>query len=144
MEADLLRPPFHDVVRAVRIRPNDASCAPLVFALTAYPGIYMQTGLLNDFLYPVCGCDACDSTWEAETDALEQQVLAVVAGNYRESIERRLGGPWVAYAFTWPDGGSSGESLANNIPKERRKVAKQILGKISGGWLTWPRAASSS
>lgn len=144
VEADLLRPPFHDVVRAVCIRPNDASCATLTFALTAYPGIYMQAGLLNDFLYPVCGCDACDSTWEAEADALEQQVLAVVAGNYRESIERRLGGPWVAYAFTRPDGGSSGGSLANNIPKERRKAAKPILRKISGRWLKWPLAASSA
>ena len=35
--ADLLRPAFHDVVRAVRIRPNDPKCASLTLVFTAYP-----------------------------------------------------------------------------------------------------------
>lgn len=145
VEADLLRPPFHNVVRAVRIRPNGPSCAALTFVLTAYPGIYMQAGLLNGFRYPVCGCDACDSTWEAEADDLERQVHAVVTGHYRESIERRLRGPWVGYDFTYPDGGEgSGGTLANDIPAERIKAAKRILRKLSDGWSEWPRAASSS
>ena len=79
--ADLLRPAFHDVVRAVRIRPNDPKCASLTLVFTAYPGIYMHAGLLHDFHYPVCGCDACDSNWEAEADELEQRVFATVSGN---------------------------------------------------------------
>ena len=40
------------------------------------PGIYMQAGLLNDFQFPACGCDACDSTWAAEASELEQLVQA--------------------------------------------------------------------
>lgn len=47
--ADLLRPAFHDVVCAVRIRPNDPKCASLTLVFTAYPGIYMHAGLLHDF-----------------------------------------------------------------------------------------------
>lgn len=44
--ADLLRPAFHDVVCAVRIRPNDPKCASLTLVFTAYPGIYMHAGLI--------------------------------------------------------------------------------------------------
>lgn len=138
---DLLHPPVLDVVRAVRVRPNDPTCASLTFVFTAYPGIYVHAGLLNDFHYPVCGCDACDSSWEAEADDLEQQVHAVVTGHYREIIERRLGGPWVRYSFTYADGaGRSGGSLANDIAAERLTAAKRILRTVSDGWSGWPRA----
>ena len=81
------------MVRAVRIRPDDLACASLTFVFTAYPGIYMHAGLLNDFKYPVCGCDACDSTWDYEAGELEKQVQAVVTGHYRESIGQRGLGP---------------------------------------------------
>lgn len=140
---DLLHPPFHDVVRAVRIQPNDRACASLTLVFTAYPGIYMHAGLLHDFHYPVCGCDACDSTWEGEADDLEQQVLAVVSGNYREIIERGLR-PWVDYAFTYPDGASSGRSRAQDLPAGRLKIARPVLRDLSEGWAAWPRAATDS
>lgn len=139
--ADLRHPAYHDVVRAVRIRPNDRACASLTLVFTAYPGIYMHAGLLNDFHYPVCGCDACDSNWEGEADDLERQVLAVVAGHYRETVERRESDPWVGYAFTDPDGMSSGGSRESGMPSELFKAAESILRKVPDGWGEWPRAA---
>lgn len=141
--ADLIHPAYHDVVRAVRIQPNDQTCASLTLVLTAYPGVYMHAGLLHDFHYPVCGCDACDSTWEGEADDLERQVLAVVTGNYRESIERGRH-PWVDYVFTHPDGASSGRSRAQDLLADRLKVARSVLGDLSDGWAAWPRSASVS
>ena len=138
--ADLLHP-APEVVRAVRIRPNDPACAALTFVFTAYPGIFLHAGLLHDFHYPACGCDACDSNWVAEADQLEQQVLAVVTGHYRESIERGLR-PRVEYAFAYPDGRTSGRSRAQDIPAERLKSAKPILRNLSEGWVAWPHAAS--
>lgn len=84
MAADLLYP-APEVVRAVRIQTKDPACASLTFVFTAYPGIFLHVGLLHDFHYPVCGCDACDSNWAAEADQMEQQVLAVVTGHYREA-----------------------------------------------------------
>ena len=143
MAADLLRPAFHDVVRAVRIRPNDPKCASLTLVFTAYPGIYMHAGLLHDFHYPVCGCDACDSNWEAEADELEQRVFATVSGNYRETIERGLR-PWVDYAFTYPDGASSGKSRSQDLPAQRLKDAKPVLRDLPVGWNHWPRPAPAS
>lgn len=139
--ADLLHPAFHDVVRAVRIRPNDPACASLTLVFTTYPGIYMHAGLLHDFHYPVCGCDACDSNWQAEADELEQQVFATVSGNYRETIERGLR-PWVEYAYTYPDGANSGRSRSHDLPAERLKAAKPILNDLPEGWAAWPRSTS--
>ncbi|MBH0109982.1 hypothetical protein I6E81_07365 [Salinibacterium sp. NG22] len=139
--ADLMHPPFNDVVRAVRIRSNDPSCATLTFVLTAYPAVYLHAGLLNDFQYPVCGCDACDSTWDAESDDLERQVLAFVTGHYREGVERRLHGPWIRYSFTYADGGeASGGGLPNGFPAERIRAAKPTLRNLPEGWTAWPRA----
>jgi len=144
MAADLRHPAYHDVVRAVRIRPNDPACASLTLVFTAYPGIYMHAGLLNDFHYPVCGCDACDSTWQTEADELERHVLAVVAGHYREIVERRESDPWVGYAFTYPDGASSGGSREQGMSIERFTAAESVLRQVSDGWSEWPRVDSSS
>ncbi len=140
--ADLLRP-APDVLRVVRIQPNDPACAALTFVFTSYPGIFLHAGLLHDFHYPLCGCDACDSNWAAEADKLERQVLAVVAGHYREDIEpgRR---PWVEYAFAYPNGASSGRSRAQDFPAERLKAAKPILRNLTEGWAAWPHAPSDS
>ncbi|KAA9150991.1 hypothetical protein F6B41_19305 [Microbacterium lushaniae] len=136
--ADLLHP-ASGVVRAVRLRPNDPTCAALTFVFTAYPGVLLHAGLLHDFHYPVCGCDACDSTWDAEADLLEQQVLAVVTGHYRESAERGFR-PWVEHAFTHPDGASSGRTPARALPAERFRAARPILRTLPDGWAAWPVA----
>ena len=141
---DLLHQPYHDVVRAVRVRPRDPACAALTFAFTAYPGIHMHAGLLHDALYPVCGCDACDSTWEGEADDLERQVLAVVTGHYRESIDRGLR-PWVEHSFTYADGGGrGGRSPARDLPAGRVAAARTILRALPDGWAAWPRAMATS
>ncbi|MEV8272276.1 DUF6226 family protein [Microbacterium sp. NPDC077184] len=141
---DLLHPAFHDVVRAVRIRPRDPKCASLTFVFTTYPGIYMHAGLLHDFPYPICGCDACDSNWEAEADELEKQVFAVVSGNYRETITRGLRS-WVGYAFTYPDGTSTGgPSRSRDLPTERYTDAAPILRDLPHGWAPCPRSISGS
>lgn len=144
LATDLLHPSYHDVVRAVRMRPNDPACASVTLVFTAYPGIIMHAGLLNDFPYPVCGCDACDSNWQAEADDLERQVLAVVTGHYRETIQRRERDPWVGYAFTHPDGANSGGSREQGISPERLKAAESTLRTVSGQWAEWPSKAASS
>ncbi|WP_454112102.1 DUF6226 family protein [Microbacterium aurum] len=141
---DLLHASYHEVVRAARIRPKDPTCASVTLVFTAYPGIYMHAGALNDFHYPVCGCDACDSNWQAEADNLERHVLAVVTGHYHETIERRDLDPWVGYAFTYPDGANSGGSREQDIAPERLKAAEAILRNVSRPWAEWPSNASSS
>lgn len=143
--ADLMHPPFNDVVRAVRIRASNPSCATLTFVFTAYPAVYLHAGLLNDFQYPVCGCDACDETCDAQADDLERQVFAVVTGQYRESVERRRGRPWVSYALACSNGKSGGGgTVADGIPLKRVGAATPILRTLPDGWAAWPPALSSS
>jgi hypothetical protein len=134
---DLVRSPSQDVVRATRLRPNDPSCAPLTIVFTDYPSIHLHAGAVHDFLYPICGCDACDSNWQAEADELEQQVFAVVTGNYRESTTAGSR-PATHYAFTYPDGSASGGLYAEQLPSDRLSTAKEILGNLRDGWSAWP------
>ena len=138
---DLLRPSFFDVTKAVRIRPNSPTCAALTFVFTAYPGLYLHAGLLHDFHYPVCGCDACDSTWIAEAERLEHHVLAVATGRFRESVERGSH-PWVEHVFIYPDGASSGRSRAQDLPVDRLEHARLLLRERTDGWESWPDAAA--
>ncbi|WP_440709866.1 DUF6226 family protein [Herbiconiux sp. YIM B11900] len=140
--ADLIRVPSHDVVRAVRLRPRDPACASLTVVMTAYPGIYLHAGVLHDFHFPVCGCDACDSTWQTEADRLEQQVFAVVTGHYRETLKRREGDPWAGYAFSYSNGASSGESREEGMSPERYAAAESALRSATADWAAWPRRAS--
>ncbi|WP_374314810.1 DUF6226 family protein [Microbacterium sp.] len=142
LAADLLHPAV-DVVRAVRLRPVDPRCAPLTFVCTGYPGVVLHAGLLHDFHHPVCGCEACDSTWESEADDLERHVLAVASGHYRETIDRGISAG-VGYAFTFPDGTSSGRSRARDMPAARLRAAKPILRALPDGWAPWPRAAGTA
>lgn len=142
--ADLLLPAYHDVVRAVRVTPNDPTSAAVTFVFTAYPGIYLHAGVLNDFHYPICGCDACDSNWQAEADELERQVLAVATGHYGESVEQRRFGPWVSYTFTYPDGTNTGGGLESHLPSGLIESAGSTLAALGGHWSAWPRRTGSA
>ncbi|WP_159622215.1 DUF6226 family protein [Ruania rhizosphaerae] len=139
---DLLTSARAEVVRAVRIRPNDPACASLTFVFTAFPGIFLHAGLLHDFHLPVCGCDACDSTWSEEADTVERLVLAVVNGHYREGIGEGSQ-PWVDFGLTYPDGASSGSSNSDDLPIERLRAAQPLLRTVSDGWAAWPRRTSA-
>ncbi|SFO03199.1 DUF6226 family protein [Mycetocola miduiensis] len=115
---DLLRP-VTDAVRAVRLTPASAEAASLTFVFTSYPGVLLHAGLLNDFSYPVCGCDACDETWQSVAAEMEWQVLAVAGGGYRETWRPGLL-PSVTFSLDAVDGsqGMSGENRAADVPRQ--------------------------
>lgn len=136
---DLLRP-HTEIQRAVRVRPADAAAAPLTFVFTDFPGVILHAGLLHDFPFPVCGCDACDSSWEYEVDQLERTVLAVVAGDYRESVDRR---GEVGLRVTFPNGSIAGQTRAEDLPAGRLAAALPILCDLPDGWALWPLRAGS-
>lgn len=90
-----------DVVRAVRITPANTDAAPLTVVFTSCPSLLVHAGLLHDFPFPGCGCDACDETAEALADELEETVIAVAEGRYQETFDagvsgRRPPGRWSA------------------------------------------------
>jgi hypothetical protein len=125
-----------DIVRATRIIPRDPTAAPLTFMFTSYPSVIVHPGVLSDFLYPVCGCDACDSSWEYEAEEMEWHVLAVAAGKFTESMRRG----WVGDAIEAVDGmkTSSTNGRSNNLPRARLRAAASALDALPNGWVAWP------
>jgi hypothetical protein len=137
--SDLLHP-FPDVVRAVRLTPALPDSSPLTFVFTGYPGVALHAGLVTDFHYPVCGCDACDETWPSVADEVEWQAFAVARGRFHETWQ---GGrsPRVGFALHAADGsrGMSGDSVATELPAALRVTAEERLGGRSILWQPWPR-----
>src|SRR5919205_530883 len=124
---DLLRQP-DGVVHSVRVTPRKPGAATMTFALMQPPGVIVHAGILHDFSFPPCGCDACDETVESAADRLEMLVLAVAAGGYGERYPigwRR----WLGYSLTSADGSAteSGEGDPGSIAADRLRSAKARL-----------------
>lgn len=154
-------PPEQAVVRAVRLEPARGGAAPLTLLLTAYPLVRVEAGVLGSFVYPSCGCDACDETWESAASEMEWQVFAIVGGGYTETIgkphrprirfERGMGlvrgmGQTVSTRLEAVDGSQmiGGESRAQDIPAEQLVEAQERLtslaaASVDGNWLPWSR-----
>jgi Family of unknown function (DUF6226) len=130
-----------DASRAVRLTPAGADAAPLTFVLTRYPGVIVRAGLLHDFVYPICGCDACDETWTSVADELEWHVFAVVSGGYREEVRGSDREPWIWHQLTAADGSrsSSGGWDATAEADEQLGAAATRLQALPAGWAAWPR-----
>ena len=126
-----------EVQRAVRLRPVDAMCAPLTFVFTTFPGVIVHAGLLHDFAFPICGCDACDSSWQHEADELERAVLSVVSGGYEETLSAGPGLE-VGFRLIFPNGSASGQRGAEDVPADRTEAAATILRGLPGAWRAWP------
>lgn len=123
-----------DVTRAVRITSGDG--APLTFVFTTFPSVIVHAGELLDLLYPVCGCDACDESWDTVAEELEWQVLAVAEGGLRESV--RDGDPPTIDMLLESPGIAAirGEMSTDMIPPERLERARAVLAG-NGRWTPW-------
>ncbi|PYF96719.1 hypothetical protein SAMN05216184_11810 [Georgenia satyanarayanai] len=132
--------PGAGVVRAVRLTPRVADAAALTVVLLDDYSVLVHAGLLHDFPFPGCGCDACDATWHTEVDGLEDLVLAVAEGRYGERLHRRPR-RWVQYALADRHGNvSSGRQVAHRVPRFRGSSARATLRRRRGGpWRPWAR-----
>ncbi|MET4135436.1 DUF6226 family protein [Pseudarthrobacter sp. PvP090] len=139
---DLLRE-RGDVLQAVKVTPRDPGAAALTFVLTGYPGVLVHAGVLQDFPFPVCGCDACDETAETVADRLEMLVLTVAAGGYSERypVGRKR---WSEYALNAFDGSGSESGQGEPAPAAaaRLRDAEVRLREVDGGWSPWPLRGS--
>jgi hypothetical protein len=133
--ADDVGVPLPAVVRAVRLVPRRATAAPLTVVWTGYPGVVLHAGLLHDFPFPVCGCDACDEPWSRVADDLEWHVGAVVAGGYREWAT----GSATGHALRGGDRSGGGTAPALDRAERRRaREARARLAAVPDGWEAWP------
>ena len=127
------------VLQAVKVTPRDPGAAALTFVLTVYPGVMVHAGVLHDFPFPVCGCDACDETVETTADRLELLVLSVAAGGYSERypVGRKR---WSEDALAAFDGSGSegGQGQPPPASASRLHDAEIRLREMAGGWKPWP------
>ena len=128
-----------DVLQAVKVTPRRSGAAALTLVLTGYPGVMVHAGVLHDFPFPACGCDACDETAETSADRMELLVLTVAAGGYSERYpvgSRR----WSEYALTAYDGSGSesGRGEPGPVDAARLHDAETRLREVAGGWSPWP------
>lgn len=129
-----------DVLRAVRVVPRGPDTAPLTFVFTSFPSVIVHAGAMHDFLFPVCGCDACDEGWEYQADEMEWQLRAIAAGGYEERVwdGAELG---VTMSLRAADGSArmSGETRVEDFPADRLAEARARLKRLPGGWSKWSR-----
>lgn len=133
----LVRDGKSEIARAVRVTPAEPSAARITVIYTLFPGIVVHAGLLHDFLFPVCGCDACDEPWDGTADDLEWTLRTIVGGGYSETYdpERSLA---VGFALSEDGvGGRSGSTGHSDIPVGRLDAA---IPALTGGrqWSAWP------
>ncbi|HEY9424376.1 MAG TPA: DUF6226 family protein [Microterricola sp.] len=141
-DAALLRPQ-RDVIERVRVLPRAPEAAPLLFAFTAYPGVIVEAGVLHWFPYPICGCDACDETAEAQAHELELLVFAVANGGYAEHypVGRRRDlhfGLVLLDASGAVTGSSTGVADTVGLSTERLEQGAMRLAALPRGWQPWP------
>jgi len=134
LASDLMHP-RDDVELVVRVTPADPVAAPLTFVFTSHPSVVIHAGLLHDFLYPVCTCDACDEDWERIADEMEWDVQTVVTGGYEE----RAGRSGVEFRLADERGMRGGSGRSQDIPRARLDAAVRTLSDIDV-WKAWPRS----
>jgi hypothetical protein len=140
--ADLVNPPGN-AIRAVRLTPQpvaliEGSMAAITFVFTSYPSVIIHAGLIHDFAFPTCGCDACDESFEIQAALLESHTLAVVEGRYREWITGGLL-PRIDFSIAFADGYQSGSSHVPQALAARARQAKKVLARVPAEWAAWPQ-----
>ncbi|WP_298590751.1 DUF6226 family protein [uncultured Kocuria sp.] len=135
---DLLWAP-DDNIYAIRLTPNRADAAPLTIVSTTEPAVIVHAGAWCELAFPDCACDACDETAEGQAKELEQFVLAVAAGTFRERYPL---GRQAAYEYAWaaPDGSSETASTSDpptGSPTHRQDTQHR-LAALPHGWKSWP------
>ena len=89
LDAELERG-FEPVRPHVKLNPGNPEAAPIAVVFSNFPGLNVRFGRWFTEPFPSCGCDACDESAESEIKRLNELVNDVVAGRFRESIQRPL------------------------------------------------------
>lgn len=97
---------------AQRFDPPNRDAAPIVVALTDFPGVRIRAGAYYSAAFPPCGCDACDEDVLGQVDDLERTVMAITAGRFSESVS----GGWLRQSIEFDNGSRGGTSRVEDSP----------------------------
>lgn len=122
---------------SVRLTPEDADAAPVLFKFTVFPSVMVRCGRWYTRPFPDCGCDACDETAEGAAEALEPMIDDVVAGRFREEILLPTAGDAWQTRELWSLGGRRSRGSG----RLDRSKARQLLAEGDRSlyeWKPWP------
>ena len=130
----LARPP-------VRLVPHDPQAAPVVVALTDFPGLHLRFGSWRTELFPNCGCDACDDSPDELIEDITRIMEAVVSGGFRESIRvpSLLRSGWQESEFRLNDGHGGISTSESRIPRTRALEMTGGERHLALEWKPWPQ-----
>lgn len=136
-----------DVLSAVRVAPRLAEAAAVTLVFTGYPSVYLAAGEHFSFVFPPCGCDACDESVEGQARDLEEVVFGIVAGGLSESVRRETnrvaglpvqGGRGFAFSLETVGGSRAGWSLPSSSEKEQmRDLRTRVKSRHGRPWAAW-------
>jgi hypothetical protein len=121
-----------------RLVPRSPIAAPMAVGFTAFPGLVVRFGRWQVAPFPNCGCDACDETFETESDHLERLVEGVTTGRFTETMRlpRGSGEGWLGARYEYAGGSEGGEGVISRS-EANRLLAGDPPGTIT--WQPWPR-----
>lgn len=119
--------------RAVRLTPAAPAAAPLTFAFFKDFQVTIHAGFAQDFLFPVCSCEACDEAPAPLIQQMTDLVDAVTTGAFQEFFERRRYG----FVINSVDGSEEGWSTVRKEHRRRLKRTRAVR-KALGPWQPWP------
>jgi len=123
-------------LRSVRLFPEDSRSAPIGLVFTKFPGVHLQLGTLFRAAFPSCGCDACDESVPELLDELEEQIAAVLSGNFIELLD--LKAQRLTHRFNVEELGFSAQSGGlDDITPAQLAWARAAI-PLGGRWGPWP------
>ena len=124
----------------VRLTPRNPEAAPIAVVFSTFPGLNVRFGRWFTEPFPSCGCDACKESAEGEIERLKEMVDEVVAGRFREAIQRPLisfrGTGWRETEFWSSVGRRTSRSRVDGVR------AREMTGgrrRLDLHWKAWRR-----
>ncbi len=130
-DPELVRAFASAIVYSVRLIPAGDG-APLLVALTDFPGLAVRFGRWHTEPFPKCGCDACDEQPTELAHDFALRVDALVSGRFSEELQlHRFRRAVLSHAF-WGDGWrSSGTRILD------RAAAQSLASRGRLDWGSW-------
>lgn len=120
----------------VQLHPSTG--APATITATV-EGVRVDAGALFRETVPDCSCDACDESAETEAGRLEETLLSIAAGGFRELFPLGHRG-WAHIDLLTVDGGgrsSNGPPAPDLTIAQLEEVTEKLRGLDDGWWPAW-------
>lgn len=130
--------------RVLDVVPRDPAAASVSFSLIEPSGVLITAGVLHEFRFPDCRCDACDEDIHDLAEDMEWIVRTVVSGGYSEHIDDSPS-PHAEYRLQAPGMQRTASARGPVSTPDRDRLAQARAALPPGGvWAAWTRRTAPS